>query len=71
MMVLDYAWWHGFYALKKRYVNFMEEAQNLIEHNKKAYKAADFPNPTGTQSNLLWFLGNSICCPLALLVRAS
>ena len=48
MMAPDYAWWHGFYELKKRYVNFMEEAQDLIEHNKKAYKAADFPNATGS-----------------------
>jgi hydroxylamine dehydrogenase len=48
MMAPDYAWWHGFYECKKRYVSFMEEARDLIEHNKKAYKAADFPNATGS-----------------------
>jgi len=47
MMAPDYAWWHGFYECKKRYVNFMEEANDLIEHNKKAYIAKDFPNATG------------------------
>ena len=25
----------------------MEEARDLIKHNKKAYKATDFPNATG------------------------
>jgi hydroxylamine dehydrogenase len=29
MMAPDYAWWHGFYELKSRYVNFMQEAQAL------------------------------------------
>jgi hypothetical protein len=48
MMAPDYAWWHGFYECKKRYNNFMEEARDLIEHNKKAYKAPDFPNATGS-----------------------
>lgn len=48
MMAPDYAWWHGFYECKKRYVNFMEEGKDLIEHNKKAYKAVDFPNATGS-----------------------
>ncbi len=47
MMAPDYAWWHGFYECKKRFSNFMEEANELIEHNKKAYKAADWPNATG------------------------
>lgn len=47
MMAPDYAWWHGFYDLKKRYNNYMEEARDLIKHNKKAYKATDFPNATG------------------------
>ncbi|MEA2062348.1 MAG: multiheme c-type cytochrome [Gemmatimonadota bacterium] len=50
MMAPDYAWWHGFYELKKRYNNFMEEARELIEHNRKAYKAADYPNATGNTS---------------------
>ena len=47
MMAPDYAWWHGFYECKKRFVNFMEEANELIKHNKKAYVAEDFPNATG------------------------
>jgi hypothetical protein len=50
MMAPDYAWWHGFYECKKRYNNFMEEARDLIEHNKKAYKATDFPNATGSKT---------------------
>jgi hypothetical protein len=25
----------------------MQEARELLEHNKKAYKAPDFPNATG------------------------
>ena len=47
MMAPDYAWWHGFYECKKRYNSFMEKARDLIEHNKKAYKATDYPNATG------------------------
>ena len=47
MMAPDYAWWHGFYECKKRYVGFMEEANHLIETNTKAYIATDFPNATG------------------------
>ena len=48
MMAPDYSWWHGFYECKKRYVVFMEEARELIAHGTKAYKAADFPNATGS-----------------------
>lgn len=47
MMAPDYAWWHGFYECKKRFANYMEEANELISHNKKAYKAVDWPNATG------------------------
>lgn len=47
MMAPDYAWWHGFYELKKRYNGFMEEARDLIRHNKKAYQYLDYPNATG------------------------
>ncbi len=47
MMAPDYTWWHGFYECKKRYNNYMEEARDLIKHNKKAYKATDFPAATG------------------------
>lgn len=48
MMAPDYSWWHGFYECKKRYNSFMEESRHLIEKNLKAYKAADFPNATGS-----------------------
>lgn len=48
MMAPDYAWWHGFYELKKRYNNFMEDSRYLIEHNQKAYRAIDYPNATGS-----------------------
>jgi hydroxylamine dehydrogenase len=48
MMAPDYAWWHGFYECKKRFDNFMEEANHLIETGQKAYVAKDFPNATGS-----------------------
>ncbi|MBF0225417.1 MAG: hydroxylamine oxidoreductase [Desulfobacterales bacterium] len=48
MMAPDYTWWHGFYECKKRYNNFMEEANELLIHNKKAYKSVNFPNANGT-----------------------
>jgi len=48
MMAPDYAWWHGFYECKKRYVVFMKEADELIAHNKKAYVAQDFPGAGGS-----------------------
>jgi hypothetical protein len=47
MMAPDYSWWHGFYDCKERYNDFMEYARDLIKHNKKAYKATDYPNATG------------------------
>jgi hydroxylamine dehydrogenase len=47
MMAPDYTWWHGFYECKKRYNGFMEGAEDLIDHNKKAYKADLFPKATG------------------------
>jgi hypothetical protein len=47
MMAPDYNWWHGFYECKKRLNNFMEDANDLIRDNKKAYKAVDYPNATG------------------------
>jgi hypothetical protein len=49
MMAPDYSWWHGFYECKKRYNGFMREARELIGHNMKAYKAADYPNATGNK----------------------
>jgi len=51
MMAPDYTWWHGFYECKKRYNNFMEEANDMISHNRKAYKAVDYPAATGSTQN--------------------
>jgi nitrate/TMAO reductase-like tetraheme cytochrome c subunit len=47
MFAPDYAWWHGFYDMKERYNDFMELSRDLLKHNKKAYKAPDYPNATG------------------------
>ncbi|XPV76489.1 MAG: multiheme c-type cytochrome [Desulfovibrio sp.] len=47
MMAPDYAWWHGFYECKNRYNRFMEEADELISHNKKAYKWENYPGDGG------------------------
>ncbi|MGA1826199.1 MAG: multiheme c-type cytochrome [bacterium] len=35
MMAPDYAWWHGFYEVKKRYLNFMEKSEQLKSSGKK------------------------------------
>jgi hypothetical protein len=35
MMAPDYAWWHGFYELKHRFVRINQEAEKL----KKGQKA--------------------------------
>ncbi len=42
MMAPDYAWWHGFYELKHRYVNFMKKS-NLLKISGKGYIYPDFP----------------------------
>jgi hydroxylamine dehydrogenase len=47
MMAPDYTWWHGFYELKKRFCAIMEDAQDLIKHNKKAYRYPNFPGAGG------------------------
>ncbi|ACN13210.1 hydroxylamine oxidoreductase (HAO) [Desulforapulum autotrophicum HRM2] len=49
MMAPDYAWWHGFYECKAIYNKFMENSNELIKHNKKAYKHTDYPNATGAR----------------------
>jgi len=36
MMAPDYAWWHGFYELKKRCMEIQEEAEKLIQAGKPA-----------------------------------
>ncbi len=40
-------WWHGFYECKKRFVEFMEGANQLLETNKPAYKYPNFPGAGG------------------------
>ncbi|MFP4039218.1 MAG: multiheme c-type cytochrome [Desulfosudaceae bacterium] len=47
MMAPDYSWWHGFYECKKRYNAFMEEAEAMLEENRKAHKYEQYPNATG------------------------
>ncbi len=36
MMAPDYAWWHGFYELKKRCMEMDEEIDKILEENKPA-----------------------------------
>jgi hypothetical protein len=43
MMAPDYAWWHGFYELKHRYVHFMDLAENLINKKKIQKPFLHFP----------------------------
>ncbi|MCB2189640.1 MAG: hydroxylamine oxidoreductase [Deltaproteobacteria bacterium] len=48
MMAPDYAWWHGFYECKKRFVNFFEATGQLIQENKKAYMTDNYPGTGGS-----------------------
>ncbi|MBU2550616.1 MAG: CopD family protein [Proteobacteria bacterium] len=43
MMAPDYVWWHGFYECKKRFTDFMHQAEELERLKVKAYRASDFP----------------------------
>jgi hypothetical protein len=36
MMAPNYAWWHGFYELKKRCMDIQEEVEELIQNGKPA-----------------------------------
>ena len=36
MMAPDYAWWHGFYELKKRCMEIEEQAERLLQQGKPA-----------------------------------
>ena len=47
MMAPDYSWWHGFYECKKRFNEFMHEADLLLEGTKVSAKAENYPNATG------------------------
>jgi hydroxylamine dehydrogenase len=37
MMAPDYAWWHGFYELKHRYVSFVEKAREQGVDDRAAW----------------------------------
>ena len=36
MMAPDYAWWHGFYELKKRFMEIEEQAEQLLKSAEPA-----------------------------------
>lgn len=57
MMAPDYAWWHGFYECKKRYVSFMKEADHLIKTGEKAYLAPVLPGATGNTTRPVQIFG--------------
>lgn len=57
MMAPDYSWWHGFYECKKRYVEFMEGAHDLIESGKPAYKYPVFPGSGGDTTKPVQIFG--------------
>ncbi|WP_027184338.1 multiheme c-type cytochrome [Desulfovibrio inopinatus] len=59
MMAPDYAWWHGFYELKKRYNNYMEEASHLIDTGEKAYRYPGYPAATGSTQKPPQIFGSS------------
>ena len=48
MMAPDYAWWHGFYECKHRYNRYMQEANEHLESNKKAYLWEPYPGSGGS-----------------------
>ena len=51
MMAPDYSWWHGFYECKSRFNVFMEEADRMLEENRKAPVYKYYPNATGSREN--------------------
>ena len=46
MMAPDYAWWHGFYELKKRCLEMDEQIEELLESGKPA-RVHDIKGATG------------------------
>ena len=54
MMAPDYAWWHGFYEMKKRCMAIEEQAEQLLKSQKPAKvfevkgSGGDTSNPAGT-----------------------
>ena len=47
MMAPDYAWWHGFYDCKQRFVKFMRDANELLSKGEKAFVAPNYPGTGG------------------------
>jgi hypothetical protein len=45
-MAPDYAWWHGFYELKHRFVNLSKTSEEALKTGK-VYKYKDFPGKSG------------------------
>ena len=50
MMAPDYAWWHGFYELKKRFMNLEDEVEHVLKENKPA-KVHKVPGSGGDTTN--------------------
>ncbi|WP_018125368.1 multiheme c-type cytochrome [Desulfovibrio oxyclinae] len=48
MMAPDYAWWHGFFECKHRYMVFMEEAEKILGTGEPAPKYEPFPGTGGS-----------------------
>ena len=48
MMAPDYTWWHGFFELKKHFCELSDEAQDMIQHNRKAVRCLNFPGTGGS-----------------------
>jgi hydroxylamine dehydrogenase len=44
----SFTWGHGFYELRKRFCAIMEEAQDMIKNNRKAYRYPNFPGAGGS-----------------------
>jgi hypothetical protein len=46
MMAPDYAWWHGFYELKHRFIRIVQAAQDLRVHGQ-GHVHKEFPGKYG------------------------
>ncbi|KKL27899.1 hypothetical protein LCGC14_2380520 [marine sediment metagenome] len=52
MMAPDYAWWHGFYELKKRFMGIQEEVDHLLKTQEPA-RVFDVAGSGGSTDNPL------------------
>jgi len=59
MMAPDYAWWHGFYECKHRFVEFMEGAEELIESGKPAKPFPAMPGSGGDTTKPVQVFGKT------------